>query len=130
MRRGVLVLALLLAAWTAYGPATGDETRTFTGHYRWDAQGDSGSLDVVFAPAGEGTWTVSFEFNFRGPHNFRGTAEGSLDEGALTGEVSDDRGDRQFTFRGSFKKGKFRGTHFESTGGRRRKTGSLSLREK
>ena len=119
---------VLIAVLALSGLASGQKERMFTGHYRWDARDESGRLDVVFSATGEETWDVVFRFNFQGPHVYSGTAEGSLDEGPLTGEVSDEAGDRKFAFRGNFRKGKFRGSHFEVTGGSRRKTGTLSLR--
>ncbi len=106
-----------------------EETRTFSGYYEWDAQGLSGNLEAVFTPTGESTWDVSFHFTFQGPHTYVGTAEGSVKEGKLVGTVVNERETRKFDFRGTVnKKGKFRGTHFESTGGARRKTGTLSLK--
>ena len=106
----------------------GEETRKFTGHYRWDAQDLSGNLEAVFTPTGEATWDVAFHFNFQGPHTFVGTAEGSLTAGKLEGTVVNERETRKFSFRGTIRKDKFRGVHFESTGGARRKTGTLSMK--
>ncbi len=120
---GATLLSLALVGWTVAG-----EPRTFRGHWEWAATGDSGSLEAVFTPTGEGTWDVSFHFNFQGPHVFSGTAEGSLDDGKLTGTVIDEDDERSFSFRGMFRNGKLRGTHFEVTGGSRRRTGTLSLR--
>ena len=104
------------------------EPRTFSGHYDWDAQDLSGNLEAVFTPTGESTWDVSFHFTFQGPHTYVGTAEGSLEAGKLEGTVVNERETRKFDFSGTVKKGKFRGTHFESTNGARRKTGTLSLK--
>ena len=116
---GILVIPMVA---TAEG-----EERTFSGHYRWDAQDLSGNLEAVFTPTGETTWDVSFHFEFQGPHTYVGTAEGSLEKGLLEGTVFNERETRSFDFRGTIKKGKFRGVHFESTGGARRKTGTLSM---
>ena len=121
-----LVLLTIFVSSIAY--AATDGTRTFSGHYRWDGQDLSGNLEAVFTPTGEATWDVSFSFKFQGPHTFSGTAEGSLKNGKLEGTVVNERETRSFDFRGSVKKGKFRGVHFESTGGARRKTGTLSMK--
>ena len=104
-----------------------ENTQTFSGFYRWDAQDLSGDLEAVFTPTGETTWKVTFDFKFQGPHTYVGTAEGSLHSGTLEGTVFNERETRSFDFSGKIKKGKFRGVHFESTGGARRKTGTLSM---
>ncbi len=123
--RNVVLLAILVSP-MAY--AATDEARTFSGHFRWDPQDLSANLEAVFTPTGESTWDVSFHFTFQGPHTYSGTAEGSLQAGKLEGTVLNERETRSFDFRGTVKKGKFRGVHFESTGGARRKTGSLSMK--
>ena len=120
------VLLTILVSSMAYTATDG--TRTFSGHYRWDGQDLSGNLEAVFTPTGEATWDVSFSFKFQGPHTFSGTAEGSLKRGKLEGTVRNERETRSYDFRGAVKKGKFRGVHFESTGGARRKTGTLSMK--
>lgn len=121
-----LVLLTIFVSSIAYA-ATG-ETRTFSGYYRWDGQDLSGNVKAVFVPTGEATWDVTFSFKFQGPHTFKGTAEGSLKSGKLVGTVRNERETRTFDFRGTVKRGKFRGVHFESTGGARRKTGTLSMK--
>jgi hypothetical protein len=120
-----LLLALPLAL-VSIAPAR--EAVTLEGHWVWDALGHDGRLAAVFTPTGEGTWDVAFHFEYQGKHIYRGTAEGSLTEGSLRGEVIDDTGERTFSFRGKFRKGRFRGTHSETTGGGRRRTGTLTLR--
>ncbi len=121
----LFLLAILVASFSF---AAEEGTRTFSGHYRWDAQDLSGNLEAVFTPTGEETWDVSFHFKFQGPHTFSGTAEGSLKSGKLEGTVRNERETRSFDFRGTVKRGKFRGVHFESTGGARRRTGTLSMK--
>ncbi len=121
-----MFLPILLAGLVSVSAA--DEPRKFTGHYRWDAQDLGGNLEAVFTPTGEATWDVAFHFNFQGPHTFVGTAQGDLTAGKLEGTVVNERETRTFAFRGTIKKGKFRGMHFEATGGLRRKTGTLSMK--
>jgi hypothetical protein len=120
-----IVLVGVLAGSMAYSAE--ENTQTFSGFYRWDAQDLSGDLKAVFTPTGETTWKVTFDFKFQGPHTYVGTAEGSLRSGTLEGTVLNERETRSFDFSGKIKKGKFRGVHFESTGGARRKTGTLSM---
>ncbi len=108
--------------------ASAEEPQKLTGLYRWDDQDLSGNLEAVFTPSGESTWDVSFHFTFQGPHTFVGTATGSLRSGKLEGKVVNENETRTFEFQGTVKKGKFRGTHFEATGGLRRKTGTLTMK--
>ena len=128
MTRKLRNLALLTLFVCSIAYAATDETRTFSGYYRWDGQDLSGNLEAVFVPTSEATWDVSFSFKFQGPHTFSGTAKGSLKSGKLEGTVRNERETRSFDFRGTVKKGKFRGVHFESTGGARRRTGTLSMK--
>ena len=56
-------------------------------------------------------WEVVFHFRFNGAqHTVRGTAEGSLGEGALRGTIQNYRR-RTYTFSGNFNGGVFNGTH-------------------
>ena len=117
------MLALLLVMPVVHGAP---DTQTLTGEFVWSGGGASGDLEAVFTSTGEGTWDVSFHFEFRGrPHVYRGTAEGSLSQGELQGKVKN-KG-RTFLFSGTVKDGKFRGTHAETEGGREQETGTLTL---
>ncbi len=87
---------------------------------------------VFSAAEKEGLWNVVFHFHFNGAqHAFRGTAEGSLQEGPLHGTISSYQR-RTFTFSGDLTKGVFSGTHAEvSRRGRRAgapSTGTITLR--
>ena len=124
-RRNLVLLTVFVSSMAFAGT---QEPRTFSGHYDWDAQDLSGNLEAVFTPTGESTWDVSFHFTFQGPHTYVGTAEGNLVTGKLEGTVVNERETRTFDFSGTVKKGKFRGTHYESTNGARSKTGTMSLK--
>ncbi len=128
MARISTALGLLCLLSVAVPLASAEETQKLTGHYRWDAQDLSGNLEALFTPTGEGTWEVAFHFNFQGPHTYLGTATGDLENGKLEGTVLNENETRTFTFSGTIKKGKFRGVHFETSGGGRRKTGTLSMK--
>ena len=123
---GIVLVALALVG-VAHGAEEAIETR-YRGEYLWESGDARGKLEIVFKPTGEESWDVAFHFNFQGPHTFVGTAEGSLVSGKLEGTVVNERETRTFAFRGTVKKGKFRGMHFEATGGLRRKTGTLSMK--
>lgn len=103
------------------------------GDYKW-LKGEKvryeEKLTGVFTPNGDGTWDVSFNFKFKNKdHNYVGTATGSLDKGAISGEVKNDggKGKRSFTFSGDMKDGKISGTHNETTRGKPRPTGIFTL---
>jgi hypothetical protein len=121
----LLPLALLIAV--SVGMAA-DEKRTLKGSYSWNDR-KSGDLIADFFPTDEAdTWKVEFRFDFHGPHVYTGTAKGKLDEGKLSGEIVSDQRKRTFVFHGSFKDGKFSGTHSETTKGREKSTGTMTLK--
>jgi hypothetical protein len=124
------LVVLPAAVATAEGEGGGADTRILTGEYYWSGSGSSGDLEAIFTPTGEETWTVDFNFTFRGnDHTYSGTAAGKLSGGKLKGEVTNETGKRTFTFAGKFEDGKFRGDHTETTGGNARSTGTLTLGE-
>ncbi|ANM30095.1 hypothetical protein ABI59_11700 [Acidobacteria bacterium Mor1] len=121
------MLGMALLALTA-APAISGDARTLKGEYVWNAMDGGGPLEAVFTPTGEGQWQVDFNFSFRGEdHTYSGTAEGALGSGTLKGEVMNESKKRTFTFEGSFEDGTFSGTHAETTPGRARDTGTLTL---
>ena len=128
MKKAALFLILVTLLLPLGQSAMADGTQTLTGEYVWTNRDSRGDLKAVFTPTGEGTWDVTFYFKFRGePHEYAGSAEGSLTEGALKGKVKNEDRKRTFTFEGAFENGKFRGTHEETTPGRARETGTLTL---
>jgi hypothetical protein len=130
MTRTVLLSAAVLALLVIPGASSvgAEDARTLHGEFAWTQRDKSGDLEAVFTPTGEGTWDVSFRFEFReSPHTYSGTAEGDLDDGELKGTVTDESGKRTFTFEGESKDGEFSGTHAETTGGKPASTGTLKL---
>jgi len=134
MKRITLVLltavALLGGALAPATPTLADDGKqTLTGLFDSGYQDKVRPLRAVFTPTGERTWDVVFYFKFNGrDHEYKGVAEGGLLEGTLSGRVENEGGRRNFTFKGEFKKGTFKGDHFETTRGREEKTGSLTLK--
>ena len=130
MRRIVLclVLAAIAIAPAALGADADAGTKTLSGEYYWSERDESGALEAVFEPTGDGMWDVTFRFSFRDrPRVYTGTATGSLTDGPLEGSVVNDDKKRTFTFSGAFENGSFRGSHAETTADRESDTGTMTL---
>ena len=122
----LLAASLLLAA--PVSGADGHGSRTLEGEY--SSGFGNGTVRATFTPDGGRSWKVRFDFVFNGqPYTYRGTAEGSLEDGTVAGRVQNERRHRTFTFRGEFEDGVLRGTHAEIVRGRERPTGKLVLEE-
>ena len=134
-RMGRIVIAL--AALTIAGIAgageeieAAAETRILVGEFAWN-RGAQGDLEAIFTSTGEDEWIVDFHFTFRDtPRTFSGTAKGSLSEGALAGTVKNQKGNRTWTFEGTFEDGTLSGTHAETSSGEALDTGTLTLMAK
>lgn len=103
---------------------------TMNGSYEWNRQaGQPGDLRAEFSEVETGVWDVSFYFEFREKkHVYSGRAEGSLENGALKGEVQNENKNRTWRFKGICKKGAFSGTHVEmKRDGSEKQTGTLTL---
>lgn len=124
----LLVLATMCLALFVGLQAGAADGKTLTGEYHWTNRDSRGPLEAIFTPKEDGIWDVSFHFEFRGEkHVYTGTAEGSLSDGALKGEVLNETKKRTFTFEGAFEGGKFKGTHAEIREGNQLDTGTLTL---
>lgn len=130
----LLLVALLLATPLLTAPPAAAATtaqRTLTGSFRWEQGDEEGRVRAIFTPAGEGHWNVEFHFKWSGAaHTYIGTADGHLDDGALTGRVESDGRRRTFTFRGECQDGKFSGTHAELVDNQEYRTGTLTMSAK
>ena len=115
MNRPGRLLILIAILGLAVGPAMAGEPVALSGSYHWERGEESvdGELEVALTATGEGTWDVSFSFDWEGePHVFGGTARGSL-TGGLSGNVDSDDPSHplKFEFTGAFSDGAFAGTH-------------------
>jgi len=125
----VTVLTLLLCVQD--GAVHSGVEVTLTGEFLWKHMNHTGDLDTVFTRTGDGAWGVEFRFVWEGElHVYRGTAEGSLTDGELRGNVVRDNHERpqRFFFAGRFERGRFTGTHtaLQASGGTH-PTGTLTL---
>ena len=125
----VTLLTLLLSVQDSAVPSA-DEV-TLTGEFLWKHMNHTGDLDAVFTKTGDDAWGVEFRFVWEGElHGFRGTAEGSLTDGELRGNVVTENPQRPqtFFFAGRFVRGRFTGTHtaLQASGGTH-PTGTLTL---
>ena len=132
MKGAVLVVAMLsLLLSLQDGTAPPDDEITLTGEYFWKHMNYTDDLNAVFTRTGNGKWDVEFRFVFEGELLvFRGTAEGSLTDGELHGDVVTSNPDRPqtFFFAGRFERGRFTGTHtaLQPSGGTH-PTGTLTM---
>jgi hypothetical protein len=126
MKRTAWILLLLLGLGSL--PAMASPT-TLRGDYRWGNDSPQ-SLEASFTAAGgKDSWYVSFYFRHAGEqHTYRGTAQGSLTGGELRGTVKTEDESRTFSFECTFQNGTCRGSHYEVSGNRRSKQGTLSLK--
>ena len=123
---GVVVTTLFLVLTVLRADAA--EQRTLTGRFMSGYQNGEKPVKAVFLPLEDGSWNVEFYFKFNGhDHIYRGTAEGSLSEGALKGKVVNESRQRTFVFLGEFKAGKFTGRHAEIKRRGERQTGTITL---
>ena len=126
----LVTLAILLLTAPDGTVRSGDDV-LLSGEFHWKHMNHTGDLDAVFTKTGDGAWGVEFRFVWEGKrHVFRGTAEGSLTDGELRGNVVTDTTERPqtFFFAGRFERGRFTGTHtaLQASGGTH-PTGTLTL---
>ena len=133
LRRPLLLTVAAVLAVGALALAGGearadhDGTHTMVGEYYWTGGNTGGDIKAVFTPTGEETWEVEFFFDFRDkPHVYAGSAEGSLTDGELNGEVRNENKRRTFIFGGTVVESKYSATHAEITREERR-TGTLEM---
>jgi hypothetical protein len=115
MRTALSVAALFFLFGAAALAGDGVEAN---GKYIWVDKGkkrDEGLLKAVFTPDGDNKWKVTFYFAWKKKkHVYKGTATGSLKNGAIAGEVkSDDKKPRTFAFSGNAANGEMTGKHWE-----------------
>ncbi len=129
MKKIFLILTVCAGMSLAFAVPPGDTT--LEGNYIWTRRPDeSGPVKAVFKPAEKG-FAVSFHFKFEGKDFvYSGMAEGSLESGALKGEVQNEAKNRTFNFEGTVENGVFTGTHSESRRGKVIDTGTITLTKK
>lgn len=134
MRGMVMALAvagvLCVAGSSKVQAADGDQN--FAGTFVWNNQaGKTHPIKAVFTPTGDKKWNVVFTFTWggRGDQTYKGTAEGTLKDGEIKGDVNSTDGRRKFDFKGTFKDGQFDCTHNEKTSGKPQATGTMTIKK-
>ena len=118
-----------LGGMTLMGQSSAD-TETLNGSYIWNQRpSEPGQLTAVFTPQSQDQWQVEFHFVFEGNSlTYKGHADGSLKNGALKGQVTNQGENRIFVFQGQMRDGHFSGTHGErKRNGREYRTGTLTF---
>ena len=121
---GLLALVCLLL------PANlgAEETVTFRGEYVWDLDGHQNQVEAVFTSTGEGTWDVTFDFDYaRREGTYEGTAKGSLQNGTIEAEVNDAGGTLRYRVEAEIEGDRLEGRHFDIYRGRKKVGGTLRL---
>ncbi len=127
--RILLVAAVLFLTIAPFSSLAADEATILAGEFNWTSQGVKGPIEARFKATGEDTWAVSFYFDWQGkPKVWEGTAEGSLIDGPLQGEVFNSYKRRKFVFEGQVTGGEFSGTHAELDDGKPFDTGTIKLK--
>lgn len=123
----VALIAVFLAVSPLAAAPAGPPAEVFSGVYDWRSGGRD-DLRLEFEPNGNGSWRVTFRFDFDGrKYTWKGTAEGSLEDGsALTGTASSRS--RKWTWDATLEEGVLRGRHREvRSRGRTYETGTFEL---
>jgi hypothetical protein len=133
MRGLVMAWALMGILYGAGGRClAADKDLKLSGTFVWANQPDqTHPISAVLTPNGDKKWTVVYTFNWggKGAQNWKGTAEGDLQNGAIKGEGFHPDGRRKFTFTGTSKDGKLNCTHTEITSGTPQATGTMTLKK-
>ncbi len=132
MRTFLRCLALASTVAIPWSALAAESERVLVGTYTAPDLGEPGPIRAVFSPSGETDggeiWSVVFTVTFdTAEYIFRGTAEGGLDQGELSGEVENESGSESYMFRGRHREGAFHATHAETTGGFMSQTGRMTL---
>ena len=126
--RKLLLVPVVIAAILVHHPSGPAAENSITLEGPSTNRGKKYDLKGVFTPKGGGKWEAVFYFTYgrRGAQVFKGSAEGSLQKGALKGTVVERR---TFVFSGTWKGQRFSGTTAEyfKPGGKPSATGTIEL---
>ena len=114
----LLLAALAVFVLVGAAPATAaDNELRLDGTFRWNqGSGRDKPLEARLTRIEEDVWQATFTFRFNGSqHRWRGELQGSLDDGQVTGTVSQGRGRRPRTWRieGTVEDGVLQASHYE-----------------
>lgn len=135
MKKLTAILAVLAFVAATVGIGLAAEATELNGSFVWERTNDkgeddskTGDLKAIFVEGEAGKWKVDFHFTWeKKPRVWSGTAEGSLSEGELKGEVFDENKENKFMFSGSFTDGRFTGTHAAEGDNGPNQLGTLTL---
>lgn len=110
-----ILLGLLIVGLTACGES---DRQTRVGEFVWLDDPTPHAVRLVFEPHKTQTdgprWNVEFHFSYgEGTYTYRGTLEGSLADGPLSGQVVSEDGAQTFQLTGIVENGRFTGRHEE-----------------
>ena len=129
MRVALLGVAMLGCSLLGNRAFAADADVKLNGTFVWSNQkGKSHDVTGTFTPSGDKKWAAVFNFKWSGkPQTWKGTAEGTLKDGEIKGDIKSEDGKRNFNFTGNFKDGKFECTHNELSRGKPQPTGTMTL---
>lgn len=120
------------ALWMATGPVlmAGNDSVVLNGSfYRGNNTKDTHALQATLTPDGPGQWKVAYDFTWGNkPHQYTGTIKGDLKNGAVTGTGVNEGGKRTWEIEGTSKDGVITFDHWETTGGKRARSGGATLK--
>ena len=128
-RLSFLILLTVAGAWTFSDLSVdaAQTTQSFDGEYQW-SQGGDGALEAEFRPDGEDQWKIKFRFKFSSrDYTWKGTAEGSLEDGSPVTGTAKGGGGRTWEFEGTVQDGVMIAKHAEKRGGSLQQTGSFKI---
>lgn len=112
-----LLTALLFSAFLCPQLLPAAEPVVLEGSFNWTKQGEkTHPLKATFTSTGKDKWDVVFSFKWKNkPQNWKGTAEGDLNGGALKGTAETNGGKRTWEYSGKASDGVLKCNHTQLT---------------
>jgi hypothetical protein len=125
----VVVAGLLAMAIVSTMVRAGDQARVLSGTFYWgDKAGNTHPIKATLTPDQVGQWKVVYDFTWdKSARQYTGVIKGSLTNGEVTGTASNENGKRTWEIKGTAKGGVLTFDHWETTNGKRARTGGATL---